>query len=204
MRLTNRGSSSGKRARCRWGDRACPMTRQPPRSETPSRVQTWCPAWRLRAGLSSFPRPPLCGSRCPGGPGRPPASSVAGSLTQVPSTAWPGPAPSRRTPSASGSTSARGYPVSRRPGACAAPGQALPRPDGASCRPILCCRASLASCLLIVAPESSRSGWNGFRGQGQAPGTSCSLFVGLAAAASTPQRKSPSRLSQRAALHQVG
>ena len=27
--------------------------------------------------------------------------------------------------------------------------------------------ASLASCLLIAAPESYRSGWNGFRGQGQ-------------------------------------
>ena len=27
--------------------------------------------------------------------------------------------------------------------------------------------ASLASCLLIVAPESYRSGWNGFRGQDQ-------------------------------------
>ena len=131
MRLTNRGSSSGKRARCRWGDRACPMTRQARRSETPSRVQTWLTTWRLRGGLSSFPRALFADRVVQGRVGHQLLQSQVLLLECLQPLGRVQPQAAVRLPPAVARLLADTQLLADL-GACAAPGRTLPRPDGAS------------------------------------------------------------------------
>ena len=106
---TNRASSLGICLSLRWVDRACPSTWQARRSETrsaPNLSLTHTTARLLFAGPRSFPRKLPSGSGCPK-TDPPPASSTGHSPSPGTSNAWPDPVEDLRTPSATGSRSAR-------------------------------------------------------------------------------------------------